>query len=418
MPSSYIESLHAKNIRQFATINVKFNKKFNFIAGPNGCGKTSILTCISHCFFYGNLEYSRVNEDTELWTDFTSKDQKYRVGLGQGSFDKKGYRKEGGVKSLNLPPLEADRTSLEAHNPTRNSFIYCPLFLGANRGIKYKQISGMQREPELEQKLTSYIKSSTQSLHGEHSHDIKQWMVNRDFIIEKPWAQEERENWIHLVESLPTIAPFESDFSYVKTGRDLEPVFSIYGEECYLEELSSGFQAILTIIANIFEWIEGSRPEGERNVSTASGTVLIDELDLHLHPEWQFTLRAGLSKIFPNLQFIVTTHSPHLLASAEPGEVIAMPKRHGKEVYDLHPSSNTYSGWSTDQILYEIMGVRSLENKQYEQLTSKAFEAIETGTLQESENAINKLIAVAHPSDTIITVLQAKLAAKVATYND
>lgn len=417
MHTSYIESLHAKNIRQFEILNVKFNKKFNFIAGPNGCGKTSILTCISHCFFHGSLEYSRIKDDSEFWADFTSKNVKYRLGLGQGSFKGGEYRKAT-IKNWGALPQEEGRLTLIAHDTRKNTEIYCPLFLGANRSIAYRQISGMQREVELDQKRHSYYETATQSLHGEFRHDIKQWIVNRDFIIEKEWAAEERKNWNHLIKSLPTIAPFGSDFSYVRTGRTLEPVFSIYGQECHLEELSSGFQAILSIIANIFEWVEGSRPEGERDVSTAAGTVLIDELDLHLHPEWQFTLREGLSNIFPNLQFIVTTHSPHLLASAEPGEVIAMPKTIGNEAYDLQPTSHTYSGWNTDQILQEVMGVRSLENKQYEILVAKAFSLIDIGTPQELEAAMHDLELVAHPSDAIVSVLQAKLAAKVAIYND
>jgi hypothetical protein len=337
--------------------------------------------------------------------------------MGKYSLTQQDYRKST-IKSWNMPPQEAGRVALVPHDYTNNAAIFCPLFLGANRSVKYKQIAGMQRELELSAKRSSYSSNATRSLHGEHQHDIKQWIVNRDFIIEKEWAKEERENWYHLIASLPTIAPFDSNFSYLKTGRDLEPVFSIYGDECYLEELSSGFQAILSIIANIFEWIEGSRVEGERNVSTATGTVLIDELDLHLHPEWQFTLRKGLSNIFPNLQFIVTTHSPHLLASAEPGEVIAMQKTTGNKEYNLEPTLHTYSGWNTDQILSEVMGVKSLENKLYETLVNKAFDLVESGTPSELKLAISQLMAVAHPSDTIVTVLQANLAAKVATYND
>ncbi|NNB07935.1 ATP-binding protein [Pseudomonas fragi] len=417
MPTSYIESLHAKNIRQFGTINVKFNNKFNFIAGPNGCGKTSILTCISHCFYYGSSQYSRIKESTEFWTDFTSKDVKYRLGIGKGSFHGDEYRKAT-IKAWTQIPDEENRVTLLPHDTQNNSRIYCPLFLGTNRSIAYKQISGMQREAEYNQKRDNYTQIGVQSLHGEHRHDIKQWIVNRDFIIGKDWALEERKNWNHLISSLPTIAPFDSNFSYIRTGRNLEPTFSIYGQECYLEELSSGFQAILSIIANIFEWIEGSRPEGERDVSTAQGTVLIDELDLHLHPEWQFTLREGLIQIFPNLQFIVTTHSPHLLSSAGPGEVIAMHKSAGCEIYDLQPTPHTYSGWNTDQILHEIMGVRSLDNKLYEKLITEAFIMVDTGTPEELEIAIRQLDNVAHPSDTIVSVLQAKLAAKTATYND
>ncbi|MNI73886.1 hypothetical protein D3C73_1299250 [compost metagenome] len=87
-------------------------------------------------------------------------------------------------------------------------------------------------------------------------------------------------------------------------------------------------------------------------------------------------------------------------------------------MYDLEPTPNTYSGWNTDQILQEIMGVRSLDNKQYEKLITEAFILVDVGTLEELEIAIRKLDDVAHPSDTIVSVLQAKLAAKTATYND
>lgn len=95
-----------------------------------------------------------------------------------------------------------------------------------------------------------------------------------------------------------------------------------------------------------------------------------------------------------------------------------MPKTYGREIYNLEPSSKMYSGWNTDQILSEVMGVRSLDNKQYEQLVSKAFECVENVLMLELETTIDNLILVAHPSDTIVMVLQAKLAAMVATKND
>ncbi|HIF9316330.1 TPA: AAA family ATPase [Photobacterium damselae] len=423
MSDNYIEKLYLRNFRQFKQLDVEFNKRFNFIAGPNGCGKTSILAGISHSFSHDSLQFSRFNEDSEFWTDVIVDGEKKRTGLGKGSLTGTSYRKSS-INRWNLPPSEEGRESIVLHSTQASLNGFCPLFIGAERSIKYKQIQGMTREPTRDEQISVYTSSGTVSLYGENNYshqnyrDIKQWLVNRYFIIDKEWAAEERENWNHMIQYLPTLAPFDSDFSYVRTGKDLEPVFSLYGQECYLEELSAGFQAILFIIANIFEWVEGTRPDGERLVSQASGTVLIDELDIHLHPEWQFTLRDGLANIFPELQFIVTTHSPHLLSSAKENEIIVMERNHDQNEYDLRPSDKRFSGWSTDQILSEVMGVVSLENKDYEKLISSAFDKIEEGNIQEFRVAIDTLAEIAHPNDSILTVLNVKYASMVALSDD
>lgn len=416
MAKSYIESLHVKNVRQFQELKVNFNQGFNFLAGPNGCGKTSVLACISHCFHHANFAYSRFNDESEFWTDLDDNGILYRVGLGKGSINGGAYRQSSG-KLWNKPSQDANRKSLAVTDVKQELKSFCPLFIGANRSIKYRQISGMSREQTLDQKIDTYAANSTKSLYGDWNSDIKQWLVNRYFMIDKEWAVEEKVNWEHLVNSLPSIGPFDSNFSFVRIGKDLEPVFSIYDNECYLEELSSGFQAVLSIIANIFEWVEGSREDGGRIVKSASGTVLIDELDLHLHPEWQFSIRKSLETIFPSIQFIVTTHSPHLLSSAKENEVIIMPEN-GSDKYDLSPSKSMYSGWNTDQILSEIMGVKSLDSKTYEEYVAIALEKVESNSVPELKSAISNLEKICHPNDSIITVLKVRLASMVALQDD
>lgn len=412
MEDTYIERLHVGGIRQFGSFNIEFSKGFNFLAGPNGCGKTSVLTCISHCF-KGVDSASRFDEQSEFWVDIASAENKLRVGLAQGSFRKGEYR-NAALKSWSAPPTEEGRVSLDSSSSRAKLGNYCPLFLGAHRNIKYKSLAGMTREKGVEQSIGEYVANSSKSLDGSWSSDIKQWLVNRYFVIDKEWAVEERLNWNHLLANLKVIGPFDSDFSFVEIGRDHEPVFSIYGRTCYLEELSSGYQAVLSIIANIFEWVESVNEEGSRTVKEAIGTVLIDELDLHLHPEWQLTLRDSLKAIFPNLQFIVTTHSPHLLASAGVNEVIAMPSGPFPLFCSLRPTPKTYSGWSTDQILLEIMDVRSLENKLHEELVANALDQVDKKSIEGLKVAIFELSKVSHPGDSIITVLSARLASLMA----
>jgi len=142
-------------------------------------------------------------------------------------------------------------------------------------------------------------------------------------------------------------------------------------------------------------------------IENATGTVIIDELDVHLHPEWQLILRDSLATMFPNLQFITTTHSPHLIATAKEGEVIVMKE---DSVLDLKPQRNRFIGWNTEQILEEIMDVKSLDNKEYAKLVNEAMDFLQLKDSQNLETTMHKLEEIAHPNDTIISVIKIKLA--------
>lgn len=83
-----IERLHVKSIKRFPEVNVKFNDRFNFITGPNGCGKTSILAAIAHCLSW-NGEYSVHQDDSEYWIDVSEYDERFRFGLGPGFYEQK-----------------------------------------------------------------------------------------------------------------------------------------------------------------------------------------------------------------------------------------------------------------------------------------------------------------------------------------
>jgi predicted ATP-binding protein involved in virulence len=404
----YIESLHVKNVRLFTELNVKFGRKFNILAGPNGCGKTSILACISHCFDAFNYKYSQFKNNSDVWTDIRIDDQHIRVGLSNEATM--------AIQKNNSPQIETTCPPFENPNEATNPFLFkykykmIPLFIGTQRDIKYEQIQGIEREKQIDEYLSDYSGNATKSICGDWQTNIKQWIINRYFVIEKEWAGQIKQNWEQFVEKLPQIAPFGSEFSFVETREDFEPKFSLYGNECHLEELSAGYQAVLSLIVSIIAWIERTMQGDNRLIKNAVGVVCIDEPDIHLHPEWQLTLRHGLVSMFPNLQFIVTTHSPHLLASAEPGEIIPMPKAYTEDRYDLEPINKSYSGWTTDEILTDVMGVESLENKDYERLVSAAMDAAEKKDKVELEKIITELEKISHPSDSIVTVLKIKLA--------
>ena len=233
-------------------------------------------------------------------------------------------------------------------------------------------------------------------------------MINRYFEIEKDWAAVYKRNWDWIIENLENLGPANCKLEFKNIKRDLEPMFTLQGIDCYLEETSAGFQAILSLVFAIVEWIEGTNDEENAYIPDATGTVIIDELDVHLHPEWQLTIRNSLATIFPNLQFIITTHSPHLISCAKAGELIILPKL--SRNVSVQPTEQYFSGWKTDEILEEIMGVTNLANKEYSILLNQAMDYIEHRDIEALKESINQLEEITHPSNTIIPVLKIKLA--------
>nr|WP_250855103.1 AAA family ATPase [Escherichia coli] len=102
-----IEKLHLKNFRHFPEVNINFNRGFNFISGPNGCGKTSIPAAIGHTL-NSNTEYSRHGENCEYWIDVTEQGRKFRSGKCAGSIIPVGYRKDS-LSGSSRPPEEEGR---------------------------------------------------------------------------------------------------------------------------------------------------------------------------------------------------------------------------------------------------------------------------------------------------------------------
>ena len=119
-----------------------------------------------------------------------------------------------------------------------------------------------------------------------------------------------------------------------------------------MDEMSDGYKNTLSMIGDIAYRMAVLNPTlGDQVLEKTPGVVLIDEIDLHLHPQWQQTILSDLNVIFPEVQFIVSSHAPAVINSV-PREQIRI-LDHG-EIY--MPAAQTY-GRDANSILREVMKV-------------------------------------------------------------
>ena len=122
-------------------------------------------------------------------------------------------------------------------------------------------------------------------------------------------------------------------------------VYSEAGQSMPISLLSAGYQSLLWMTMNLAYRMALLNPEAGENMAHIPGIVLIDELDMHLHPKWQWNVIKALEETFPNIQFIVATHSPIIISSCKNENLILI-----KENQKINYLPNAY-GYSVEDVL-------------------------------------------------------------------
>lgn len=240
---------------------------------------------------------------------------------------------------------------------------------------------------------------STESLFSDEVQltNAEEWLLQMDYAIKNNITNaKERFNKIKevLVSGiLPDVKDFEcktdSNFkSFVEFKTD-------YGL-CRLKDLGYGYQSTIAWIVDLAKNLFERYPDSEKPLNE-SAVVLVDEIDLHLHPDWQRKIISFLSTHFPNIQFIVTCHSPLIVQSSDNINLILLEKVNDSIVIK-QPNLKNFKGWTVEEILTELMGLgEKTHSDEYLSLIKEFDTALDTENYNLAKNVYEKLNKILHP---------------------
>lgn len=170
-----------------------------------------------------------------------------------------------------------------------------------------------------------------------------------------------------------------------------------------MDEMSDGYKNTLSMIGDIAYRMAVLNPMlGDQVLEKTPGVVLIDEIDLHLHPQWQQTILSDLHAIFPEVQFIVSSHAPAVINSV-PREQIRI-LDHG-EIY--MPAAQTY-GRDANSILREVMNV-SERPADIKQRMDLFYAHMDENNYEEADKVLTEIEAIVGTTDPDIAAARTSL---------
>ena len=152
-----------------------------------------------------------------------------------------------------------------------------------------------------------------------------------------------------------------------------------------VNQLSDGYKGMISLVADIAYRMATLNPQlGTEVLSKGDGVVLIDEVDLHLHPAWQQKVIDNLMNIFPKVQFIVSTHAPAIISSVKTDKLRILSNK------EVCMTANQVYGKDVNSVMKEIMGVNDRPD-QFVELFEKFYRLLSEKKYDEAGAVLDKL---------------------------
>ncbi|MFI8035208.1 AAA family ATPase [Acinetobacter sp. ABJ_C3_5] len=387
-----ITSIEIKDVGGIPYLKLEnLDPKMNIICGENGVGKTNILDSISYmCSQWSSGQLTRrANSQTGRITIETETESEI---LGESIIDHS-------VETSNLDDFDpkANR-ELKTVIPT---LLKQAIYLRTLRDFFYKQQKSIESDPDEE-------RYGNDVLAGVSASDLKGWFISRFFQYNSNILEEQYRSNFEL--ALGAFEELNKDYSFNTVTRKNEIMVNSHSDIIYFEYLSSGFKSSLFIILGIIKEIEFRFQSKLIQAKDYAGFILIDEIELHLHPEWQGKICEVLKKLFPKAQFFISTHSPHVIQTAGKNEVIALVRADGEVIRRDPPDSDYgYQGWTIEEILEDVMGMPDLRTKKYNDVKDRFDRALDNQNKEEAQAAYDELDRMLHPEYELRQVFNMQL---------
>lgn len=382
-----ISKLHLQNFRCYDDLEIDFHKNMTVIVGENGKGKTAILDALAismapylNAFSIrgrnmtekdvrkikdaGCLEKLRIlrmksKYPVEIKVDGESADGE------QISWQRELKSSRGRTTSIHAKQLaDYGRNLWDMVNSSGDEKVVLPVlaYYGTSRMWNDSRLFGKSKIVDLERYVGYEECLEPSSSYNTFGHWFKYAVLSAaEFARYIQETGEKKENPYEMVlkavrqavtTCLQSMGWNNIDYSFA-----LQEFVICHPDlgELTLEALSDGARSIISMAADLAYRMVRLNPDlGCRAVIDTPGIVLIDEVDMHLHPSWQQTVLYDLQKAFPKVQFIVTTHSPQVLSTV-PAECIRVLKwsKHFEGVYQPEFSL----GAESYQLLRDIQNV-------------------------------------------------------------